>query len=400
MKKDNNILAELAEIAPLLSKLPRKNPFKVPQNYFESNIESIDAVAFGKETALSPQLSGIKKDFYKIPENYFQQNESISVAICSNTEPVLSNKLKSIEFKGYKVPKNYFENSIPVLLNVCLDREPELSATLKAVKFDGYKVPENYFENSIPVLLNVCLDREPELSATLKAAKFDGYKVPENYFTDFALRISEKVQSLNEVDANLKYLRDDESLNVPDGYFSNLSSRIMNRVKEEEAEQSDLLSSISNKEQFVVPANYFETFPGKLMDRIRKEEDSGKVIQMNPSSSVDNSSKDNVFSINKKLMSVAAILLMFLLGTFLFNGGLFDNDNQNQLAFNIENELSELSDLELSQFLNIDEMDEYNLIENMSQDIDMMNFVNDRDLEGIKNNLLDEIDLETLNDYI
>ena len=54
----------------------------------------------------------------------------------------------------------------------------------------------------------------------------------------------------------------------------------------------------------------------------------------------------------------------------------------------------------MNQFLNIDEIDEYNLIENMGEDIDMMNFVNDRDLEGIKNNLLDEIDLETLNDYI
>jgi len=370
MKKDNNILAELAEIAPLLSKLPRKNPFKVPQNYFESNIESMDAVALGKETVLSPQLSSIDKDFYKVPKNYFQQNESISVAICMDTEPTFSKKLKNIEFKGYKVPKNYFENSIPVLLNVCLDREPELSATLQAAK---------------------------------KTAKLNGYKIPENYFTGFALRITDKVQNLNEVDANLKHLHDDESLNVPDGYFSNLSSRIMNRVKEEEAEQSDLLTSIKNKEQFAVPTNYFETFPDKLMDRIRKEEKTGKVIQMNRTKAVDNPAKENVFSINKKLMSIAAILLMFLLGTFLFNGGFFDNDNsqqQQQLAFNIENELSGLSDLELSQFLNIDEMDEYNLMESMGQDIDMMNFVNDRELEGIKNNLLDEIDLETLNDYI
>jgi hypothetical protein len=61
---------ELVQLSPLLAGIPRKMPYTIPEDYFQSNIEGLKA--FTSESEESLVLSFIEKEMpYEVPTGYF-----------------------------------------------------------------------------------------------------------------------------------------------------------------------------------------------------------------------------------------------------------------------------------------------------------------------------------------
>ena len=63
-------MEELVQLSPLLAGIPKKMPYEVPEDYFQSNIEGLTAFTSDSEESLV--LSFIEKDMpYEVPTGYF-----------------------------------------------------------------------------------------------------------------------------------------------------------------------------------------------------------------------------------------------------------------------------------------------------------------------------------------
>jgi hypothetical protein len=81
-----------------LEKIPKKNIFQLPENYFEDLSDKIEQRTQSKVENLS------KKNIFKVPEKYF---EDLSETIEFRTQSVVENLPKVSIFK---VPENYFDD--------------------------------------------------------------------------------------------------------------------------------------------------------------------------------------------------------------------------------------------------------------------------------------------------
>lgn len=130
-------------------------------------------------------------------------------------------------------------------------------------------------------ILNELKQIAPKLSS-LEKKNF--YSVPENYFVNFKSGILEKV-SLSEARVELKEVAPELSklgaatsgVECPANYFQKFSSSLIQRIRAEEvvSELANVAPSLSELEKtfaFNVPANYFSSFPLKMQKRINADE--------------------------------------------------------------------------------------------------------------------------------
>lgn len=95
-KLDENMDWELE--VPHLARLPKKNPFGVPENYFNELSEQINKAVF------IDNLGKKENQGFQVPENYF---EELSSQIESK---IALDKIKALNAEAsFKVPENYFE---------------------------------------------------------------------------------------------------------------------------------------------------------------------------------------------------------------------------------------------------------------------------------------------------
>jgi len=118
MSYRNTIQDELNELNSGLSPNSDKNPYSVPEGYFEglagsilAKIKGMPAVSASEEILeLSPLLAGISRTLpYAIPVDYFQSNiEGLKAVISEDEESIV---LSFIEKEmPYEVPAGYFAN--------------------------------------------------------------------------------------------------------------------------------------------------------------------------------------------------------------------------------------------------------------------------------------------------
>ena len=107
------------------------------------------------------------------------------------------------------------------------------------------------------------------------------FSVPEGYFDSLAEDIQEGIltQGLHE---NVYQHIPQE---VPEGYFDGLSSQIFQKINElaEEKNKStfDLMRIVGNDNIFTVPSNYFQELPSKILRRIKSDEASpAKIVSI------------------------------------------------------------------------------------------------------------------------
>jgi len=109
--------------------------------------------------------------------------------------------------------------------------------------------------------------------ALAQLEKVNVFSVPENYFSELDTQILDKIKE----DSLYILPASETSLKVPDGYFENLAGNILQKIKslesdnasEELKQLSPILYSIQNENVFAVPQGYFETLPATVLNAAR-----------------------------------------------------------------------------------------------------------------------------------
>lgn len=318
MEKDFNIQEELKSLAPTLASIERKNPFKVPQGYFESNKDTASLVANDKDVEIPSVISTkIAKDSFKTPEGYFKNNLNSLSYIISDTETTSAIIDKHANASVLKVPQGYFENNLAALSCIWNDAEIKSDIIDKAGKAT-FKVPQGYFEGlSERILENVKAANQEEVGTNFATPKMS---VPNDYFSNLSSRVMERIKIEEAADepVALEHLKDDSAYIVPDGYFKNLSSRVMESVNaaDTEKEEAIALEHLKDDKAYAVPENYFETLPQRILENVKQSEQKGKVIQMQPKQ--EQTAPKGRSRTLRILTSVAAMLLLFMVGRTIF----------------------------------------------------------------------------------
>ncbi len=155
-----------------------------------------------------PQLKQVStKNPFTLPDDYFEGlNERI-------TSVIKLDALKSIILTdGFIVPENYFEElSSNIQSRITVEEALDITAT-------GLTVPENYFEDlSSNIQSRIAAEELLNTEAT-------GLTVPENYFEE----LRSKIQSRLTVEEAL--VNAEATLTVPEGYFNKLNKDILNKT--------------------------------------------------------------------------------------------------------------------------------------------------------------------------
>ncbi len=99
-----------------------------------------------------------------------------------------------------------------------------------------------------------------------KINKVNSYKVSENYFEGVSWAIQQRIA----LEANPTFDSTQKQVfNVPEGYFENLSSKIINQI--EQVENNDIdLESLEKVNVFRVPEDYFDNLPEIIIRKTTK----------------------------------------------------------------------------------------------------------------------------------
>lgn len=124
-------------------------------------------------------------------------------------------------------------------------------------------------------ILNELQTISPALAAI---EKMNVFQIPDGYFTGLDKRI-----------CTIVFLHQDErnkDIDVPSGYFDELSSKILSKIKSAESDNaqeetriiSPALYYLKNENVFTIPENYFENLSNKISDKLNNKK--AKVISI------------------------------------------------------------------------------------------------------------------------
>lgn len=119
----NNIDFELMKEAPTLHAISRKNPFTVPENYFDSLTKTLNTRI---------QIENVRfenEQEFKLPENYFEQLPDLieaRIALESINSSVIADT-------GFSTPPGYFDELSPKILAL-VDAQPRKTQTVRKLK--------------------------------------------------------------------------------------------------------------------------------------------------------------------------------------------------------------------------------------------------------------------------
>lgn len=145
---------------------------------------------------------------------------------------------------------------------------------------------------------------------------------------------------------------------IPDNYFESFDSRLKNKL-------SQGMSSIPEEEGFVVPDGYFDTVHDAVLKRLDTQESN--IIQLN--------------AYKKYYYWAASIAAIFVVALVLnLNSSpeptfesLADSDIDNYF----ENNDIDLSSYEIAEFIEVDQLEVYDIMENHFVEEQMVDYLND-----------------------
>jgi hypothetical protein len=134
MNSHNNIEDELRGMNSDLPANPDKNPFSVPEGYFEglagsimAKIKTGEGITAKEEIAsLSPLLASISRSMpYEVPGNYFQSNiDELPYIVGDDPQSAILSLVERVT--PYEVPFDYFTNFPGQVLEKVTDRQTRL----------------------------------------------------------------------------------------------------------------------------------------------------------------------------------------------------------------------------------------------------------------------------------
>lgn len=169
--------------------------------------------------------------------------------------------------------------------------------------------------NKNPQIMKELQELEPELPMVDTP-----FLPPEHYFN----HLSEEILTFVRTETRLDHLSKEMLMDIPNNYFDSFHQTLMEEIKLE-----TMLDKLPKTMPFSVPTGYFEQLPMEVSKRIAPTQ------KLKP-----------LYFVNRTFSnwSMAAALITFILSAFL----LVNRTNQIPL----ENQLSQLSDIEIETYLN------------------------------------------------
>jgi hypothetical protein len=185
-------------------------------------------------------------------------------------------------------------------------------------------------------------DELNELESSLKAGIKPVFNLPEGYFENFPSTVLQRIR-LHESEAKteisglsplLASLSRDMPLSVPNNYFEEFTPIA--------AEQSEVLASIGKTMPYSVPAHYFEDLSDAVHARVWEP-------------------KAKVVPFRKRVMRMAAAAI--ITGLIAISGWVYFNQKSNDVSVNetgqwVSKKLDGVSNQDLEEFINITASDE------------------------------------------
>jgi hypothetical protein len=163
----------------------------------------------------------------------------------------------------------------------------------KIAKINVFKVPNNYFDE-LPLSINqrVEIEEEPVLSLNKKQS----FSTPQGYFENLSSKILSRIEQIEAKSIDLESFERVNIFKVPNAYFENLVERIQANVWLESLEKQNVFQVPDNYFQelelntsivrfdkvnvFKTPKGYFETLTEKILSKISTKKEA-KVIKVN-----------------------------------------------------------------------------------------------------------------------
>ncbi|MCW8312738.1 hypothetical protein K7A41_16020 [Sphingobacterium sp. InxBP1] len=217
----------------------RKNPFGVPENYFEDLESKIIAhVSLGKCS---------EEGVFEVPEGYF---DSLPDRIMGE---IAMDSIASIAaINDFDIPEHYEA----VLTDSIFHRIAEEKLKEK-IQSDGFKVPVNY-EHALEDDIFARITAE-ELKNTVPT---DGFTIPADYMQALEGSIFARIAT-----EKLKNSISTDGYTVPGDYEQTLEDNIFARIAVDQLKQK-----VPN-DGFEVPPHYFERLSDTIVDTIRHNDD-------------------------------------------------------------------------------------------------------------------------------
>ncbi|MGO1596971.1 MAG: hypothetical protein ACTHZ1_01455 [Sphingobacterium sp.] len=259
-----------------------------------------------------------------------------------------ANLLKSLRVNPFILPENYFENlERTTLFRVMLEAslrnghggfvvpegffKQQQSHIQQQLKLDkrlgqgGFTVPEEYFENTADkILAQTRIPNAQEIESDL----------PEGYFEQLSGRIIDRIQTeIEELDTTLPAALE-TGFNTPDHYFESSAEEIMSSAI------SDSLKSKVSQDGFTVPDRYFHT----LSNAILEQSGDPKIISI--VSDTKTSKKRSKPKVYAWLGSAAAACAALVFGI-----NLYQNDGSSEVLAHKTMTLHEIPEEEIINYL-------------------------------------------------
>lgn len=194
----------------------------------------------------------------------------------------------------------------------------------------------------------------PKLASLEKA---NTVSVPENYFANFKSEMMERVklggvtEELKAISPELAKIEKRNTVKVPIGYFASLPTDLLQQIRKEEVsvelkQIAPALSQMEKENAFGVSANYFKGFPQQMMRTIAAQEKS-KVKAVPPAwfSGLNNALENLAQLIFKPKYSLAfaGTVATVIIGVMMFA--------KTEQSSDIDSQLASLTDEEINTYL-------------------------------------------------
>ncbi len=308
MKTRDEILQELRQIAPELEQLLEQQAFLLPDDYLSGLREEILASVRYSESTSDPDVSSLVRDnSFTVPADYFAGLAASVRQKVSELESMEDPELDLGTEVPFEVPAGYFDQSKSSIMEEIaeLAEIESLEQELAELSDGGFDVPAGYFEQRKSDLVSdiEVLAEIDSYEEELNELHADSFTLPADYFAENADQLKDipALESLRSIDG--------EPFKVPAGYFEKSAAEIKRKVSIDEG----------------VP------MPGKA-----------KVVPL-PKQGERAPRRGRVASMYRYVAAAAAMLTLFAIGTYLFQG-----DSVVRPGFN--DQFAQLSDKEVNDF--------------------------------------------------
>lgn len=222
----NEILKEIQAISSVLASIPKKNCFKMPENYLDGEFEQNHQTEM-----IVDKLDFLKKNAFKIP-----QNLDTSLIVDGVKAHLVASKFPNLN-QTFKVPKNYFEELGDRLSFITNEEEETVNLNVPNIK---YSVPSGYFENLTNVILaKVDAPQDEKLNPLFEQMRHEQiFKVPAAYFETLTNEVIENTETNLSLESVEEVVGKAHNFKVPVAYFDGLYSRLNRKIKQKSTKTS------------------------------------------------------------------------------------------------------------------------------------------------------------------